>query len=227
MHFFVNNESKVIFGWSGKSGCSHVKKIYYFFCNNIDKEIHNDDEYEQELPHYIQEYTCILFIRNPYKRLVSGFLHRYKKGGTQRHLFKHDKVTFSTFVSELIKNDWVMIFQNHFSLQTSACFDEKILNSKVIKFFDIENIDYSYIENLYNKKIPESVINKKFGHERCSVVKTNVVIESPVYDLDMIEYYKFHVDHKYFYNEELKNQVFQFYEKDFNFFKDKGIEYTL
>ena len=120
-----------------------------------------------------------------------------------------------------------MIFQNHFSLQTSACFDEKILNSKVIKFFDIENIDYSYIENLYNKKIPESVINKKFGHERCSVVKTNVVIESPVYDLDMIEYYKFHVDHKYFYNEELKNQVFQFYEKDFNFFKDKGIEYTL
>ena len=35
MHFFVNNDYKVIFGWSGKCGCSHLKKIYYFLRNYI------------------------------------------------------------------------------------------------------------------------------------------------------------------------------------------------
>jgi hypothetical protein len=52
-------------------------------------------------------------------------------------------------------NDWITIDRHHFTPQLSEHFDKKILLSKIIKFYDIANIDYEYIEQLYNKKIPE------------------------------------------------------------------------
>ena len=30
MHFVVDHDNKIIFGWSAKCGCSHVKYIYWF-----------------------------------------------------------------------------------------------------------------------------------------------------------------------------------------------------
>ena len=151
MHFFVNNEHKVIFGWSGKCGCSHVKKIYYFFCNNSEKELHTDDEYEGELPENIQEYTTILFIRNPYKRVVSGFLDKYSKSGIyiDKFLSKYDIVKFNTFIDELIKNDWSIIDYHHFTPQTTEQFNKsKIIKSKSLILYDIESINYEYLEKL-------------------------------------------------------------------------------
>ena len=109
----------------------------------------------------IENYTTLIFCRNPYKRIVSGFLDKYKKNGEFRHKWKYPSITFSQFVDELIKNNWVMIEDHHFTQQISENFDNKILLSKTIKFYDISNIDYEYIEQLYNKKIQESVINKK------------------------------------------------------------------
>jgi hypothetical protein len=30
MFFLVNKNNNVIFGWSAKAGCSHVKNLFYF-----------------------------------------------------------------------------------------------------------------------------------------------------------------------------------------------------
>ena len=46
-----------------------------------------------------------------------------------------------------------------------------------------------------------------------------------VYDLRMMVYYNFNVDLKYFYNQQLKNKVFNFYKNDFIFFRNLGIDY--
>jgi hypothetical protein len=222
MNFLVDNQNKIIFGWSAKCGCSHIKTIFGFLQNNNinNNTIHINDNHN--LPDDITNYTTIIISRNPYKRIISGFLDKYKIGGGFRHLWKYDHITFSMFINELEKKEWKMIEYHHFTPQTTLYFDIKILNSKCIKFYDIENIDYNYIENLYNKKIPETVLNKKQGHERKNY---NTTIDTYVYNLNMDEYYNFNVNLKYFYNEELKNKIFKFYENDFYFFKENGIDY--
>ena len=105
----------------------------------------------------------------------------------------------------------------------SEAFNEEILKSKCIKCYDIENIDYNYIEELYSVKIPEVILHKKEGHERDNY---DLDFNAPVYDLNMVEYYKYNVNIKYFFNEELKQKIFTFYEKDFIFFKEFEIDYT-
>lgn len=41
MYFLVDFEKKIIFGWSAKSGCSHIKNIYLFLQGkNIKNNIH-------------------------------------------------------------------------------------------------------------------------------------------------------------------------------------------
>ena len=81
-----------------------------------------------------------------------------------------------------------MIDKHQFTPQTTECFDKKILESKIIKFYDICNIDYEYIEQLYNKKILEYVINKKYGHERNIQIKQLIYIDKYVHDQNMHDY---------------------------------------
>jgi hypothetical protein len=224
MFFLIDNKYKIIFGWSAKCGCSHIKRIFWFLQNgDINAQIHTMADYSY-LPNDIdiENYTCIIISRNPYKRIISGFLDKYRTNGEYRNLWKHNTITFAMFIDELSKNDWNMIDRHHFTSQTAEAFDNKILMSKCIKCFDIENIDYKYIEELYNVKIPLILLEKKEGHERKNF---NVNLNNYVYNLDMKEYYNYNIDIKYFYNEELKNKVFKFYENDFKTFYNLGIDY--
>jgi hypothetical protein len=225
MFFLVDNKNKVIFGWSPKCACSRAKKIFRFLQNNTivnDVHTHTGND-SQPLPNDIENYTTIIFSRNPYKKIISGFLDKYRKNGEFRHLWKHNKITFYTFVNELIKNDRNMIEPHHFEPQTGGDYNTNIIRSKCLKIYDIEHIDYSFIENLYHKKIPYELLKfDLMGHER---KKFNNTFEGPVYDLDMDEYYDYNVDIKYFYDEEIKNNVYNFYRNDFLFFNHHGINY--
>ena len=225
MYFLIDKKNKIIFGWSAKCGCSLIKKIFWFLINgNEDNKIHTDKDYN-DLPDDITNYTTILIIRNPYERLISGFLDKYRKEGQFIKLWKHNIITFSMFVNELISNNWIMIDKHHFTQQTTECFDKnKIIESKCLKIYDIKNIDYEYIENLYNTKIPESLLNSKIGHERQIY---NDTFDQNIFDLDMDIYYNYNVPIKYFYNKEIKNKVYEFYKNDFLFFKEYGFNYDI
>ncbi len=226
MYFLVDKNKQIIFGWSAKCGCSHIKNIYWFLqtgeLNNI---IHTGKDINN-LPDDIQNYTTIIITRNPYKRIISGFLDKYSKTGTFRHYWTEPFLSFSKFVDKVISRDWKLIEQHHFTPQTTEYFDKKILFSKVIKFYDITKIDYKFIEELYNTKIPESVINKKEGHERHFQIKIKNDYDKYVYDLNVDDYCDYNVDIKYFYNEEIRQKVYNFYIEDFKFFKENGIDYT-
>ena len=224
MFFITDTVNKIIFGWSAKCACSHIKNIFWYLKNNtINNTIHIPKEYSS-LPDDIENYITIIFIRNPFDRIISGFLDKYRENGEFRHLWKHNKITFSMFVNEVIKNDWTMIEKHHFTPQTSEEFNKlKIINSKIIKIYDIKNIDYSYIESLYNKIIPKEVLEFSYGNGR---KKYNENYNEDVYDLDMSSYYQYNIFKSQFYNEEIKEKVYKFYENDFIFFKDFGFEYS-
>jgi len=226
MHYLVDDNKKIIFCWSFKSGCSHIKYIFWYLKNNaIENNIHTPKS-RMELPKDMHKYTTIIFSRNPYKRIVSGFLQKYLKNGEFRHLWKHDIITFSMFVDELIRfiPGWnIMIDENHFIPQTAGEFDQHKLNkSKKLVFFDIESINYNYIGSLFETTIPEDVINHKFGHER---TKTDKTYKHKVYNLDMDLYYNYNISLDCFYNKEIRDKVYSFYKRDFEYFKENGLDY--
>ena len=225
MHFLVDKKLKIIFGWSAKCGCSHIKKIFWFLQNNkTDNKIHTNKD-TSILPNDIENYTTILIIRNPYERIISGFLNKYNINGPLRNLWKSKIITFSQFTDELIKNKWEKIDKHHFTPQTTELFDKNIiLKSKSLKIYDIKNIDYKYIEELYNTKIPEELLEFKGGHERKTFNKS---FKNYIYDLDIMEYYNYNVDKKYFYNDDIKNKIYNFYINDFIFFKEYGFDYEI
>jgi len=225
MYFLVDKNKKVIFGWSAKCGCSHIKNIYWFLqTGNLENPLHTEKDYNQ-LPYDIYRYNTIIITRNPYKRIVSGFLNKYAKNNPCRELWKDSFLSFSQFVDKLIVYDWESVNKHHFTPQTTEEFNKRILFEKSIKFYDIENIKYAYIERLYNKKINQYVLNKKEGHERNLCVKIHDCYDTYVYDLHIDDYRDYSVDIKYFYNEEIKEKIFNFYINDFNFFYENGIDY--
>ena len=168
MFFLIDNKNHIIFGWSPKCGCIHIKSIYYFLQNNEIKlkNLHgkmSQNKLSNDILDSIENYTILIFCRNPYNRLVSGFLDKYRINGGYRHMWLEKDIKFSKFVNEL--GNWEIIDKHHFS---NIIFTDKILNCKIIKCFDIENIDYDYIES-YIKKIPKQLINFKGKHARYNV----------------------------------------------------------
>lgn len=225
MYYLIDEKFKIVFGWSTKCGCTHVKLLFYFLKNNIFKKpLHTPADYGS-LPNDIENYIVILIIRNPYQRIISGFLNKYGVDGQYLYLWKHDTITFSKFVDELSKNNWSMIDKHHFTQQTSEKFDEnKLLKCKELKIYDLNNIDYSFIESIFNKKIPDHILTFKAGHERKKYANT---YENYVYDLEIKIYFNYNVDIKYFYNEEIKTKIYNFYEKDFIYYKNNGFNYYI
>lgn len=228
MFFLVDKKNNIIFGWSAKCGCTHIKSIYYYLQNGTSKgkeSIHkltNYNKLSDDIIKSIENYTIIIICRNPYKRLVSGFLDKYKLNGEYRRMWKDKSLKFNQFVDTL--GNWKYIDKHHFTPQTSEDFTDKIINSKNIKCFDIENVDYNYIEKLYNKKIPKELINFKGNHVRKNNKKE---LNQHVFDLNMEDYYDYKIETKFFYNDELKKKVFEFYKNDFLFFSKFGFDYKL
>jgi len=187
------------------------------------EQIHTERDF-QPLPENIQEYNTILIIRNPYKRIVSGVLDKYSSRGEYRHMWGDKQMTFNLFVNELKTDNWQMIDRHHFAPQTTECFAENtITKSKTLKLYDIENVDYSYIESVYNKSIPASMIKHKFGHERC---KFDYDFGGAVYDIEIENYERKNVQTHQFFNEEIKTTVDEIYRGDLLFFKKHGFDYN-
>ena len=240
MKFLISEKNKVIFGWSTKCGCSHVKRLFNYLENDIviDK-VHGLKE--SNIGVDTKKYITIIFVRNPYKRLVSGFLDKYGKNGEFRNRWPTKEIFFRDFVDKLLKQgDWTpphlpeqmaqqgrvfLVDHHHFTPQTTECFNkDKIIQSKCLKIYDIENIDYCYISNLYNNKNLDEIINYEEPNKRKTYDED---FNELVCDVNMDDYYLKNIDYKYLYDEDIKNKVYNFYKKDFDFLKSQGFNYDI
>lgn len=228
MYFLKDSKRKIIFGWSAKCACSHIKKIFYFFQNEkLDNDIHIKEEYKKDNFTFDKDDYIILFIRNPYERLVSGYLDKYNNpsGIFAKAQWRPDKtLTFENFVKELTRNDFQTINTHHFTPQLSENWTDKIKDHKNISIFDINNIAYDFIEYFFdNKKIPEELKNKTNENKNTFVEELDFI----AYKANYHQLKNIKPSYNLFYNEEIKRDVTIFYAKDLVFFRDRGFNYTI
>jgi len=188
MYFIINDQKRIIFGWSLNCGCNYVKTLFFTltrdvrFIDNIQKQVFMKDTYESldTTLYPLKEYTLVVFIRCPFERIISGFLDK-------------DNITFSNYVNML-----------NYTPQTSENWNlQYVKQCKTLKIFDIKNIDYDYIKDLFKTNADLTILSKKLLTE----------------DHDLSK----------FYTKDTYEKVALNYKDDLNIFKDnfKQTDHTL
>ena len=177
-----------------------------------DFDVHRDSYNCLNFEH--KYYTKILFIRDPYKRIVSGFLDKYVAGVYSLDI---KNLTFEKFVDELDNNKLENINRHHFTPQLSEAHESSIQFDKI---YDIENIDYDYIKKLFGKNIDIGDYIKTLYDDS---------FEGKAYGITLKELRKMQSKPPYgsFYNKKIKKKVYSFYKKDFLFFEKYGFNYDV
>lgn len=227
MYFIVNEDKQFCIGWNAKCACSYIKQHYHSMNNNAYKNfgLHSIHipEYKKVLPKNLKNYTIYMVIRNPYERIVSGFNDKYKQGREFRSMWVSDNsLTFRNFVDSLCKRNWTIIEKHHFIPQTEEAFDiNEISKSKKKIVYDIKEVN-KMIDDL-NKFYPHVQIPNEsmIPYNSHSIEQHNKFVADM--HIDLFQYTSF----QNYYDKELQEKIFEFYKKDFNFFKIHGYDYTM
>lgn len=210
MYFLINHEKKIIFGWSAKCACSFIKR-YFYQLNDINDEELVDIHYGSHgiLNFDHSNYKIIIFIRNPYKRLVSAFIDKYAK---KKYTINIKNLTFEKFINEMDKNGLKYIEKHHFPPQFSEAFRGNI---NLHRIYDINNIDYNYINSLFNKDLDVSKISRADNNDNHRT-KYNYKDNIKAYNITIDELNKMEEKphYKCFYNKDIKSKVDKFYNID-------------
>ena len=229
MFFLIFKHKKIIFATTPKCGIQHVHYLYNFLVGDNDKDVFHHKYVKKLRKKKYKDYLLIIFIRNPYKRIVSGFREKYSNPWQLENFpekykipnIEYDKLTFREFINELYYNKFKNINYNHFHLQITTDYDFKNHKNKLI--FDIENINYKFLSMLFNKKINKKIINKRGSHTN----KSTELYLKPVYDLENVIYRKYKVPTKYYFDNDIKRKFDHFYKDDLNFMKNNGFDFKL
>jgi hypothetical protein len=175
------------------------------------------------LPENKQNIPIIFLGRNPYKRAVSMFTNKYCGGLGHSELPKHfklDKITFRNFVYKLkeLKANKKLNYTNIHISEQSDCI--KKLNKNNINFVKLENFNQEIIHvykrlNL-NELIPE-IYNFLQTNNFSNITQKNNDTEY-IYDKEYSIEDIIFPDYKYFYNNQLFEEVYKLYENDFRLF---------
>jgi hypothetical protein len=226
MYFLKDPKKKLILGWSAKCGCSHVKKIFKFLTTGVnlpnDKHLHRGY-------HPIGEYagyTVILVVRNPFERLVSGFLDKYRPNGPYLKDWQSVNplpLTFRNFVDQLITGDFQAVNRHHFTPQLSEAWIEDIKKHDPLIVYDLKNIDYTLLNTFYQTTIPDDLIEFRGGHENTKTPSGRLSVS----DLKQEDYAEERPALTAFYPPDIEAKVRTFYAADFAFFDAMGFNYGL
>ena len=132
MFFLVSHKFKFIMGWSAKCGCSSVKHWYL--------DVHGVDKSQLGMPVYkaigyantqytrldwnksglYQDYRKYAVVRNPYSRVVSGFVNKYI---IENRLPNYGWNTFNEFLQMLAQDvEFKKVDTHHFAPQFSEAY---------------------------------------------------------------------------------------------------------
>ena len=244
----ICREKKICLAWNAKCGCTHIKNIFFMLRDNLDKpligQVHSYKEESNgwHFPENNSKYTLIVVMRNPYFRLISGFLDKYKLKGQFRHKWPKDlPCTFSNFVDKLIEKRNDIVDFIHFFCQVDSPFAfqmpyVKLAEFKEVRVMDLNNLDYAYLERKFEAKIPDSgalefrglhthTVSKR--QEEQAILLPIEFIPEDIYDTPIEDFHphKWIIPYYKFYNENIEKKVKKFFKTDFEFALNNGFDY--
>ena len=208
-NIYTDNVNKVVFWYTPKCGCTFVRKLYAYFTNSL----LTPKNYEVICEDF-DEYKHVLFTRNIYKRLVSGYLDCY----VQNKKFPSTK-TFKETIESLVKSGFDEVNELHFQHQLSRDYNNHVIFDRI---YDIENIDYKYLSDLFKMPINDHIIMCfRMSAHHVKYNKDYVFKDKFAYNMtpeelnDLADGYP---PYKHFYTDEILTMIHNVYECDFNFF---------
>jgi hypothetical protein len=228
----VSHRYKFLLGWSAKCGCSSIKKWYVKSHQlsapedgNIHKLIgYGGTEYSRvdwEDPDRYKQYHKFLVVRNPYARLVSGFVNKY----VGRHYDNDGWDSFKEFIQVLEEDrELERINRHHFTPQFSEDYEKFGNHYTFDKVFKLEDLQKGLDKVSRITGAPRtlvSVANKSKHIE--TAFKGNEVSTWSIAELKA-KRRNLPPSHC-FYTYALVEQVKRIYQKDFDALKALGIQY--
>lgn len=206
----INKNKKIIIDWSAKSGCTNIVTMFFKYIdlykdfhleNPID--IHNE-RIKYRLLNKIEDsflintdYLKLKFVRNPYSRAVSSYLH-----------LSINNLSFYEFLLNLFNNKYE--YNIHYASQHHLLEKKQKIYNEIIK---IENID-SEIERI-NKKYNIKLEYNSVSNHQC---------QKHLNEKNYIGYIKYSnikniPSYRYFYDDErIKQLVYDIYKIDINLY---------
>lgn len=211
-----NNINKVCFWYSPKCGCTFIRKLYCYYTGvfiNPSQPINIINNFDQ--------YKHILFTRNPYKRIVSGFLDCYVQNEKYED-FMPD-LTFSKFLDDLTTNDFNNIDHLHFQKQLSDFYNKDVIFDRV---FDIESIDYDYLNSLFKFQTNDNILKSfRISGHHIKYDKDLMLENADQLTTTELRKMKLLPNSLSFLNDKNKEKIYNYYKNDIDFFSSIGINY--
>jgi len=237
----ITDVSKLIVIWSAKSGSVYATKWFYYQNHMLKKalqksrwihdfrlEYQKSETYRNALSAFKNEpttYNVIKFVRDPYTRAVSSFLHMLKFIHFERKyaldfISNNGKVkikkqySFKEFLEILNQND-IYAVNMHWSSQIHALELNNIVKPKIIKLENSQKEIEAIEAELKLKKSNFEFLTRSNHHikSKPNLIKDNFANEQLDWSMadDLPEY-------KSFYNDETKKLVAEIYQKDFEMY---------
>lgn len=238
MQFIILDKLKLIIFWSPKCGCSTLKHLLAVYFNILDPKyahIHVNKELQEKIKNSMKRkdedyknYDIAMLIRNPYERLVSGFLNKYV---LNTHYYKNPPNcnNFYDFCHALA-NTPEKIDEHHFENQTAKNFDfyNKLNNRENVKYI-IDTKNVNYFSKILDLNLSDIKLNDSQSYFMQEDGKSDKEEKQELWFLDYKSLCKLgKLNYSNFYNDELRKLVFKIYKDDFNFFSDSlNVNYTI
>ncbi len=213
---------KFIIDWTPKAGCTVVCKMIFEKLNILNEALqyhHFIHRYRKAF--YYNKYgrvtnkmlknkktIKIKFVRNPYDRAVSCYLHscQNKLGGLSN--YNNANISFEFFLKLLLNQKNNKLTGNvHYNLQSLKIENKRKIFDKIIKLEKL-NEEAKNLQKEYNLKLKTNFTSK---HHRSTNLKNNYYY---IGDLKFEEVIKQLSTYNNFYNEKTKKLVENFYGKD-------------
>lgn len=152
---------------------------------------------------FASRYRNVLFVRDPFKRFVSGFMDKHIEGFFTKEFRPINFLDASRNIRKLDRH--------HFSLQTSVAF---LPNLRYEKVFDISAVDYEYLSSLLGMRVDQRAINKSNPYVGECPAELHL---NPYEELSTMKASGNLPDYYCFYDEESKRLVEEHYKRDIEF----------
>jgi len=215
--------------WSEKCGCTYIKSLYNFYVRGLKDTRHPHTlEFGCETPFFDPDYRNILVVRNPFDRLISGYIDKYVDGHLTCDI---GEVNFEEFVEIFVQYGHTKIDYDHFSPQFSRAYHNDMVFHKI---YDIDHFDDAdFIDQFHVKKTnydPSVKLSKSYyEHDHTNANRTRVwcenVFDKPYQELRDLKRSGYVPFYRCFYDDRLLETVRNLYLNDFTSLEKYGFYY--